>query len=235
VTRRILFLGILAACGDSGPGSSGDGGGSSSNPNLTITTSNGSPATAPVFTTTRPNVASELTLTLENTSNASSGIITLSLGNEADFTLRGTSTCANAEIAASTCTIVVALAGMSATAYATDLTITTTNAGNLVLPLSGEITLPDISVTPTTYNFGTVPIGTMHTFTLRNNDTVAFNGAINANGPFVVDSDCVLPIAPATSCDIRIGVDADGAFAGSLSIALDATNNLTVPITGTGT
>jgi hypothetical protein len=230
-TAALLF----AACGDSGPGGSGDGGGSSTNPNLTVMTSNGSPATAPVFTTTRPNVESELVLTLENTSSATTGPITLAIGDEVSFTLDGTSTCANAELASGTCTVAIVLTGDTAKSYATDLTITTTMAGNLVLPLSGEVTLPDVSVTPTTYNFGTVPIGTQHTFTVRNNDTVAFNGAISANGPFTVDSDCVLPLAPATSCSLMIGVDGDGAFAGSLTIGLDATNTITVPITGTGT
>jgi hypothetical protein len=226
---------LLVACGDSGPGGSGDGGGSSTNPNLTVTTSNGSPATAPVFATTRPNVESEITLTLENTSSASTGAITLALADSVSFAMDSTSTCANAELVAGTCTVDVILLGDTAKAYATDLTITTTMAGNLVLPLSGEVTLPDVSVTPTTYNFGTVPIGTRHTFTVRNNDTVAFNGAISANGPFTVDSDCVLPLAPATSCSLMIGVDGDGAFAGSLTIGLDTTNTITVPITGTGT
>ncbi len=223
----------LAACGDDGPG--GDGGGSSTNPNLSLSTSNGSPAAAPVFTTTRPSVPSKLTLTLENTTTASTGIITLTLGAEPAITLDTGTTCIDAEITASTCDIALKLDGMVATSYATELSIQTEAAGNLVVPLAGEVTLPDVSVTPTTYNFGTVPVGTTHTFTLRNNDTVAFNGAINANGPFAVSGDCVLPIAPASSCSIILGVDTDGPFTGSLAISLDATNMITVPISGTGT
>ena len=241
MTTRALVLSIsavLAACGDpdgevTGDGGSGSGSGSSS---LAITTSNGSPASAPVFTATRPNVKSELTLTVKNTGSATSGAIALALAREMEIrTDLGKTTCVDATLAAqATCDVVVTLTSFSKGTYTTDLTITA-GASELGVSLAGEVLLPDVTVTPASYNFGTVPMGTTHTFTLRNNDSVAFNGLINVNGPLATATDCVLPIAPAASCAIMLSVDTTGAFSGSLSIGLDQTTNLDVPITGTGT
>ncbi|OQW91637.1 MAG: hypothetical protein BWK78_04045, partial [Thiotrichaceae bacterium IS1] len=194
--------------------------------------------------------------TITNTGGGCQGLqissITLTGTNNAEFSLRN-DTCpvSPATLASNaTCSFEVAFSPTSAGAKTATVAISS-NANNtpaLAAPLMGNgiASIPNIVVTPTTFNFGNVNVGANSTKAITISNTGNANLSLgtmswtSANGEFTLDTGNVCPstLAPGGTCSfsIRFQPTTAGAKSGSLSIPSNDpdTANLTVTVTGNG-
>jgi len=225
----------IAGCGGS-VSSAGPGSGSSGQGAVTI------PATLALTTSTASGTTQNLTI-------ANSGTVTV---NVIGFAITGTnasnfgwtSSC-GAQLAASTsCTLTVSFSATTAGTYTATLNVTTSASSTpAAVALTGTatphgtISLPStLAIYASTATAGSLPI------TLSNTGPVVINisgftvGGTNASD-FTQTNTCGTQVAIAASCTITVnfGAAAVGTYAGTLSIANDASvgGPATVALTGT--
>ena len=138
--------------------------------------------------------------------------------------------CSSGLVSGASCVLGVTFTPSAAGDVSGSLSIQT-NAGLATVALQGTGTQPAVSLSPTSLDFGSVDVGSTsapQTVTLQNTGTAPLMiGAITATGEFARTTTC--PLAPASlavgdSCSIQVTLTptAEGARAGTLSIAADA-------------
>ncbi|WP_161570972.1 choice-of-anchor D domain-containing protein [Granulicella sibirica] len=171
--------------------------------------------------------SSTQTLTVTNTGQVSVTFLNIAPGG--DYTQ--TNSCSSLAPAA-TCTIQVTFTP-TATAARLGVVVLFTSAPIVSIPLSGTGIQPQLQISPSSLNFGSVPIGSSANLpvTLANNATVPISLTLATTGDYS-SSPCPATLAPAQVCTptITFTPTASGTRPGTLVV-----NGTTIPLTGTGT
>jgi hypothetical protein len=193
---------------------------------IEVTTSNGSPATAPSFGLAKTGVTSQMTVTLTNGANGPSGTIAIALTGAPELALDlAASTCDGANLAANeACSIVIAFAPTADGSFEGSLSVTS-DLGVFTLPITAMSGSSDVMLSPLTATLGHVEIGVpTASFTLMNIGTVdASIGTVNVTGTGLAydSTTCAASLAPSASCTISFRTTDRGDLSGSVSAIVD--------------
>jgi hypothetical protein len=191
-----------------------------------VSTSNGSPGTAPSFGVARTGVTSQMTLTLTNATNGPSGAIAIALTGAAELTLDlVASTCDGANLAPDeTCSIVIAFQPTTDGGFQSTLSVTS-DLGVFALPITAMSGSSDVMLTATSATLGRIEIGVPSaSFTLMN--IGAFDAAIGTidvtgTGLAYDSTTCSATLAPTASCTISFRTTQLGDVSGTASAIVD--------------
>ncbi len=185
-------------------------------------------------------VGSTATLPLTLTNGSSSPVNQIVVSASSGFAV--TSTCGTTLNSNSSCTLVVSFSPAMAGAVAGRLLIQSTDPAsplNVALTGTGAVLPPRLLLTPSSLNFGTVPVGSANTLTatLQNTSSSPVGAvAVTASGNFTVASTCGTVLAPGSSCALSVAFSPSlaGAASGLLTVTSnDPASPLTASITGT--
>lgn len=188
------------------------------------------------------SVAKKVTLTSSGTTSLTFTGITFTGANPGDFAQ--TNNCPSTLNVGSKCTINVTFTPSTVGAESATLNVND-NAANApqTAALSGT-GVADVTLTPTTANFGNVGEGTpsaVHNFTLTNNQSAALTiSSISTGNPDYTETDaCAGSVAPKSHCTISVTLTPTtlGADAGALTVNSNAPapyNSLSSSLTGKG-
>ncbi len=209
--------------------------------------------TALAFGAQNINTGSTLSVTLKNTTGASTsgsisiGSIAVSGTNAGDFTVGNN--CAGSLPNGTSCNISVTFTPSAAGARAATLTITDSASGSpLTVPITGTGQAPALTASPTSLAFVAQNINTSTALnvTLTNTTSASISGYVSISsiavsganaGDFTVGNNCGGTVSNGTSCNVNVTFtpSAVGARAATLTIANSASATpLTVALTGTG-
>jgi hypothetical protein len=213
--------------------------GTGGSPAITLTPPSQNFGTVPVGST---SAVQTTTLTSSgSTSLTITAPFTLTGTNPGDFTSGGT--CTLSPMApGSTCAINFTFKPTAAGTRSATLTIQDTASGSPhLVPLTGTGGAPAVSLTPASFDFGSVQVGTASSaqvFALSNTGGAPLTFTIStSSGIFVQSNTCTSPLAPAGSCNISVTFQptAGGAQSGLLTVTSNAASSPnTSTLTGTG-
>ena len=187
------------------------------------------------------------TFTVSNSGGAGLviGTITLTGTNPSEFGKLNDNCSGKTLAPSSTCTIQAIFSPSSSGAKSTNLSIPS-NAPMLDVPLIGAGTMPGISMSPASYDFGSIGVGSTsvaQTFTVSNTGgaalvigTITFTGA-NASEFGILNDNCSGgTLAASSTCTVQavFSPASAGAKSANLSIPSNAPT-VNVPLIGTGT
>ena len=225
---------------------------STGNPTLTATLNGtGLDTTASINPTSANFPATDVTgtsaaqvFTITNTSTVAISVTKLALTG--DFTQTATTCSLTGTLpAGNSCTVSVAFVPTVAGARTGSLTVTNSSTANptLVATLSGTGLDTTATLTPASYDFGSIYAGggvsTGHVFTVTNTSTVAILvKTVTVSGNFTETTTCGGSLAAGATCTVSVVFAplSAGALGGTLTVTNSSTGNpvLTASLTGTG-
>jgi hypothetical protein len=188
--------------------------------------------------------SSSQTLTVENTGKGTLNFSSISITG--DFLIdSGNSTCSSSVPPGGACTIAVDFQPTKTSTEYGKLTISYNSSQSpLTVGLTGNVALVQCTINPTSYSFGSQPVGTpsaSQTFTVANTDsshTLEVNAASASIADFQVTNNCPSTLSPGNSCSILVVFDptASGTRSGTLTVSGNGTAMTnTISLSGTGT
>jgi hypothetical protein len=192
--------------------------------------------------------SSPMTSTLTNNGQVSLTItkVALSGANPGEYT--ETNTCIGTFAPNATCTITATFSPTKSGAQNASITITdNTSTGSSTLTLTGTGAQPTATLTPSTYNYGTINEGSnkSETFTLKNTSTSSYTLDITSTtitgtnkADFIITANtCSTTLAKGATCTITVEFKPStaGAESATLSVADNtAAGSTTAALSGTG-
>jgi hypothetical protein len=213
ILLALLFLFAIAAAGSCGGGGGGDGGGGGTSggggtPNISVSPASLNSGTVSVGFSSNPQTA-----TINNTGAADLGITSIGISGADANQFSQTNNCPASLTAGSSCNVQVTFTPTSAGAKNANLTIVsndadtpTTNVG-----LSGTGITGDISVSPTSLDFGSVSVGASsppQTATISNIGTgnlfINFVMSGTYGSQFSYTTTCAATLSSGASCNVEV-------------------------------
>ncbi len=194
------------------------------------------------------STSSAMTLTLTNNGQVNLTITKVALTGTDPKEYSETNNCIGTFAPNATCTITVTFSPTASGAQDASVTITdNTSTGSSTLTLTGSGAAPTASLTPSTYNYGTINEGSnkSETFTLKNTSTSSYT--LNISGTTVTGTNkadftittntCGATLAKGATCSITVKFAPS--TAGAESATLSVTDNTsagstTAALSGTG-
>jgi hypothetical protein len=188
--------------------------------------------------------SSSQTLTVTNTGKGTLNFSSIAITG--DFLIdSGNSTCSSSVAPGGACTIAVDFQPTKTSTEYGKLTISYNSSQSpLTVGLTGNVALVQCTINPTSYSFGSQPVGTTssaQTFTVANTDsshTLEVNAATASIADFQVTNNCPSTLSPGNNCSILVVFDptAAGTRSGTLTVSGNGTAMTnTISLSGTGT
>ena len=194
------------------------------------------------------STSSAMTSTLTNNGKVNLTITKVALSGTDPKEYSETNNCIGTFAPNATCTITVTFSPTASGAQDASVTITdNTSTGSSTLTLTGSGAYPTATLTPSTYNYGTVNEGSnkSETFTLKNTSTSSYTLNISSitttgtsKGDFVITTNtCGATLAKSATCSITVEFSPSTAGAESATLTVDdntSGGSTTAALSGTG-